>query len=45
MGMNFTALTEALISLALKRHRENNNLIVSYNTNILKNFKGLGSKL
>ena len=44
MGMGFTALTEALINLALKRHRENNNLVVSYSTNILKNFKGLSSK-
>ena len=44
MGINFTALTERLIALALKRHRENNNLVVSYGTNILKNFKGLGGK-
>lgn len=38
-GINFTALTECLINLALKRHRENNNLTVSYGVNILKNFK------
>ncbi|CAL7960236.1 D-alanine--D-alanine ligase [Gammaproteobacteria bacterium] len=44
MGISFTALTEALIGLALKRHRENNNLVVSYNTNILKNFKAFSSK-
>jgi D-alanine-D-alanine ligase len=44
MGINFTALTERLIALALKRHRENNNLVVSYGTNILKNFKGLSCK-
>lgn len=45
MGMSFTVLTERLIGLALKRHRENNNLVVSYNTNILKNFKGLSCKV
>jgi D-alanine-D-alanine ligase len=44
MGISFPALTETLIGLALKRHRENNNLAVSYNTNILKNFKELSSK-
>lgn len=44
MGINFTALTERLIALALKRYRENNNLVVSYSTNILKNFKELGGK-
>jgi len=43
-GLNFTALTEKLIGLALKRHRQNNNLSVSYNTNILRNFQGMGSK-
>lgn len=44
MGMDFTALTERLIAIALKRHRENNNLIMSYGVNILKNFKGLVGK-
>jgi hypothetical protein len=44
MGINFSVLNDRLIDLALKQHRESNNLIVSYDTNILKNFKGLGSK-
>jgi D-alanine-D-alanine ligase len=35
LGKSFTVLTERLIELALKRHRENNNLIVSYSENIL----------
>ena len=35
LGISFTDLTERLINLALKRHRENNNLIVSYKDNIL----------
>jgi D-alanine-D-alanine ligase len=35
MGMSFTALIQRLIELALKRHRENSNLISSYDTNIL----------
>lgn len=44
-GISFTHLTNRLIELALKRHRENNNLVRSYNTNILKNWSGnLGSK-
>ncbi len=38
LGKNFTALTERLIELALKRYRENNNLIVSYSSNILSNW-------
>lgn len=42
---NFTNLTNKLIDLALKRYRKNNNLISSYNTNILQglndnNFNG-----
>jgi D-alanine-D-alanine ligase len=44
MSVNFTALINRLIELALKRHRENNNLTVSYSTNILKSFKGLSGK-
>lgn len=36
MGKNFTELTEQLIGLAIKRNRENNNLVVSYTDNILK---------
>jgi D-alanine--D-alanine ligase len=44
VGVSFTVLMDRLIGLALKRHRENNNLIVSYGTNILKNFRGLSSK-
>jgi len=36
LGINFTSLTERLIELALKRHREANNLTVSYADNILK---------
>lgn len=35
LGKDFTALTERLIALALKRHREVNNLITSYANNIL----------
>jgi D-alanine-D-alanine ligase len=42
--VSFAALADRLISLALKRHRENNNLVVSYGTNILKDFKGLSGK-
>ncbi|EKE00719.1 MAG: hypothetical protein ACD_21C00285G0013 [uncultured bacterium] len=45
VGVDFTALMDRLVVIALKRHRENNNLVVSYSTNILKNFKGLGSKV
>ena len=37
LGKGFTALTERLIELALKRHREVNNLVVSYADNILRN--------
>lgn len=44
IGISFTTLTERLINLALKRHRENNNLVISYGTNILKDFKGLSGK-
>lgn len=44
MGLDFTALIEKLIGLALKRQRQNSNLSVSYNTNILRNFQGMGSK-
>lgn len=40
-GVSFTVLTDRLIDLALKRYRENNNLLVSYKTNILA---GLSSK-
>lgn len=35
---NFSQLINKLIDLSLKRHRKNSNLILSYNTNILKNF-------
>ena len=34
-GKDFTVLTTQLIELALKRHRDNGNLIFSYDTNIL----------
>lgn len=34
LGKDFTALTSDLIDLALKRHRETNNLILSYSENI-----------
>ncbi len=40
VGKSFTNLTERLIELALKRHRENNNLIVSYSENILRKWGG-----
>ena len=39
-GRNFNSLTNRLIELALKKHRKNNNLILSYATNILQNFSG-----
>ncbi len=35
MGKSFPDLIEQLIGLALKRHRENNNLLISYAHNIL----------
>ncbi|MDR1012487.1 MAG: D-alanine--D-alanine ligase [Coxiellaceae bacterium] len=35
-GLNFTNLIERLLALALKRHREINNLIATYDNNILK---------
>lgn len=35
MGKSFTDLLDHLFELALKRHRENNNLIISYTKNIL----------
>lgn len=44
LGKNFTELTDDLIALALKRHREKNNLILSYDTNILKDFRS-GAKM
>lgn len=44
IGMKFPVLMDRLIYLALKRHRENNHLVVSYGANILKDFKGLTSK-
>lgn len=44
VGKSFTALTNRLIELALKRHRENNNLTFSYETNILSTFSGGGLK-
>lgn len=40
-GKSFTALTEDLIQLALKRNRERSNLVFSYETNILA-MKGKG---
>lgn len=40
-GKSFTELTEDLIQLALKRTRERDNLIFSYDTNILA-MKGKG---
>ncbi|MDM8558939.1 D-alanine--D-alanine ligase family protein [Candidatus Parabeggiatoa sp. HSG14] len=39
-GKSFTELTTQLIQLALKRHREKNNLLFSYDSNILAGFKG-----
>lgn len=44
MGKNFTDLTERLIELAFKAHREKNNLILSYDSNILSNFANSPSK-
>jgi D-alanine-D-alanine ligase len=38
-GMSFTALTDRLIALALKRHREANNLVLSYSDNILQGWR------
>jgi D-alanine-D-alanine ligase len=38
LGKSFTDLTDRLIELALKRYREVNNLIVSYEDNILRNW-------
>ncbi|MFA6409904.1 MAG: D-alanine--D-alanine ligase family protein [Gammaproteobacteria bacterium] len=43
MGIDFKDLTSRLIELALKKHREKNNLIASYSTNILQSAK-LGIK-
>jgi len=40
MNKSFTELTNRLIELAFKKHREKNNLTRSYGTNILKNFQG-----
>lgn len=37
---SFGTLVDDLIFLAIKRHREKNNLILSYETNILRNFQG-----
>jgi len=42
-GKTFTELTNRLLGIALKRHREKNNLTVSYASNILQGFK-LGTK-
>ncbi len=39
-GKSFTDLTTELIQLALKRHREKNNLMFSYDSNIIAGFKG-----
>jgi D-alanine-D-alanine ligase len=39
-GKTFTDLTTQLIELALKRSREKNQLIFTYETNILKDFQG-----
>lgn len=44
LGIKFPVLLDKMIALALKRHRENNNLVVSYGTNILQEFKGLTAK-
>jgi len=40
-GKSFTELTSQLIQLALKRNREKNNLIFTYESNILAGFKGI----
>ena len=40
LGKSFTELTSRLIELALKKQRDKNNLVLSYNTNILRNFSG-----
>jgi len=39
-GKSFTDLTTELIRLALKRNREKNNLMFSYDSNILAGFQG-----
>ena len=39
-GKSFTNLTSELINLALKRHREKNSLIFSYESNILAGYQG-----
>jgi D-alanine-D-alanine ligase len=39
-GKSFTKLTSELIELALKRHREKNSLIFSYESNILAGYQG-----
>lgn len=39
VGIDFTALTEHLIDLALKRHREADNLVLSYSDNILRGWR------
>ncbi len=39
-GKSFTVLTDELIELALKRHREKNTLIFSYESNILAGYSG-----
>lgn len=47
-GKTFSELTTQLIELAIKRSREKNNLIFTYDSNILKNFsgtKGIKNKL
>jgi len=43
-GKSFTALTSQLIQLALKRHREKNNLMFSYDSNVLAGFNGTKGK-
>ncbi len=42
-GKSFKDLTSELIALALKRHREKNSLIFSYDSNILTGYRGTKS--
>ena len=41
-GLSFPALLDELISLALQRVRREQKMIFSYDTNILRDYKGIG---
>ncbi|MBQ7958288.1 MAG: D-alanine--D-alanine ligase, partial [Oscillospiraceae bacterium] len=43
-GMKYTELLDKLVSLALKRHRTNERINYSYDTNILSQCGSFGSK-